>query len=489
MLATHTRDYGWLNPGQWRKISHPLSKPSRIPKGGTPMQSERRHDTLTGASALLTDFYQLTMLDAYYQLDMCSNAVFEFFVRALPPGRNFLLAAGLEQVLEYLESLHFTADDIAWLRSLGRFSEKLLDHLQTFRFEGHVAAMSEGTVFFPGEPIVRVCAPLPQAQLVESRIINLLQFQTVVASKAVRSRLAAPYARLIDMGMRRAHGAEAAVFAARACYIAGFDSTATVAAARCFDIPIVGTMAHSFVQAHANEVDAFRHFARSQPGNVTLLLDTYDTLVAAEKVARLAPELRAQGIHVTAVRIDSGDLATQARQVRGILDRGGCRDVKILVSGGLDEYELQRLHAERAPIEAYGLGTRINVSEDAPVLDCAYKLQEYDHRPTAKRSPGKRHLPGARQVFRRYGADGVIEGDVIGRSVESLPGKALLQPVLQHGRRVRPAPKLQDIRHHVHREVSSLPIELQMLEPGKPIPVEVSPGLRALSTEVDAASR
>lgn len=450
------------------------------------MQIERQRSTATDVGALLTDFYQLTMLDAYYQLDMRGTAVFEFFVRSLPPGRNFLLAAGLEQVLDYLEFMRFTAADIAWLHSLGRFSERLLEQLHSFRFEGDVAAMPEGTVFFPGEPILRVTAPLPQAQLVESRLVNLLHFQTLVASKAVRSRLAAAHARLVDMGMRRSHGAEAALLAARACYIAGFDSTATVTAARCFDIPVVGTMAHSFIQAHATEVDAFRNSARSQPGNATLLLDTYDTLAAAEKVARLTHELRAEGIHVNAVRIDSGDLAAQAREVRGILDRGGCRDVKIIVSGGLDEYELHRLHAERAPIDAYGLGTRISAPEDAPVLDCAYKLQEYEQRPTAKRSPGKGHAPGARQVFRRYGENGVIAGDVVCRSMETMPDKALLQPVMERGRRLRPAPSLHSIRQHAHREVTSLPIELQSLEPATAIAVEVSAGLRALSEQVDA---
>ena len=451
------------------------------------MSSPARPAGAATASALLTDFYQLTMLDAYYQHDMHANASFEFFVRDLPPCRQFLLAAGLSQVLDYLESVRFTADEIAWLRSTGRFTERLLEQLHAFRFEGDVEAMPEGTVCFAGEPILRVTAPLPQAQLVESRIINLLQFQTVVATKAVRCRLAAPHMQLVDFGMRRAHGAEAALLAARACYLAGFDATATVEAGRCFGIPLVGTMAHSFIQAHESEIDAFRNFARSQPRNVTLLIDTYDTLRAAQRVTQLAPELRALGTQISAVRIDSGDLSALAHGVRDILDRGDCRSVKILVSGGLDEHDLQRFTAERSPIDACGLGTRIDVSEDAPVLDCAYKLQEYDRRPTAKRSPNKRHLPGRRQVFRRYDATGHIEADIIARSVETISGEPLLQSVMKDGRRLHESPSLDQIRQRCRHELATLPPAFKTLDRSQDAPVIVSESLRCLARQIEAA--
>jgi nicotinate phosphoribosyltransferase len=438
-------------------------------------------------TALLTDLYQLTMLDAYYQHGMEAPATFEFFVRRMSSQRNFLIAAGVDQVLDYLERLRFSAEDIEWLRSTGRFSDVLLEQLREFRFTGDVYAMREGTVFFPGEPLLRITAPLPQAQFVESRVINLLQLQSVIASKAVRCRLAAPHARIVDFGMRRAHGAEAALLAARACYIAGFDATATVEAGRRFGIPITGTMAHSFIQAHDQEINAFRNFARAQPSNVTLLIDTYDTLRGAQRVTELVRELAAEGISIHAVRIDSGDLESQARAVRVILDQGGCRDVKIFVSGGLDEYDIQKLTSADAPIDGFGVGTRIDVSEDAPVLDCAYKLQEFDGRPTCKRSPGKEHLPGVRQVFRNYDALGKIVGDVIGRSHEKLPGRPLLEPVMRNGKRLN-TPSLVDIRSYCRTELTTLPAPLLQLREADPVPVAISPALQALAKELHEAS-
>jgi nicotinate phosphoribosyltransferase len=334
---------------------------------------------------------------------------------------------------------------------------------------------------------LRITAPLPQAQFVESRVINLLQLQSVIASKAVRCRLAAPHARIVDFGMRRAHGAEAALLAARACYIAGFDATATVEAGRRFGIPITGTMAHSFIQAHDQEINAFRNFARAQPSNVTLLIDTYDTLRGAQRVTELVRELAAEGISIHAVRIDSGDLESQARAVRVILDQGGCRDVKIFVSGGLDEYDIQKLTSADAPIDGFGVGTRIDVSEDAPVLDCAYKLQEFDGRPTCKRSPGKEHLPGVRQVFRNYDALGKIVGDVIGRSHEKLPGRPLLEPVMRNGKRLN-TPSLVDIRSYCRTELTTLPAPLLQLREADPVPVAISPALQALAKELHEAS-
>ncbi|MEK7352624.1 MAG: nicotinate phosphoribosyltransferase, partial [Nitrospirota bacterium] len=333
------------------------------------------------SSVLLTDLYQLTMVQAYLDQGMEDEAVFELFVRKLPLHRNFLLAAGLAQVVEFLSGLHVTTEELEWLESTGRFNSPLLRYLEGLRFTGEVHAMSEGTIFFPHEPILRIVAPLPQAQLVETRVMNLLNFQTMIASKAARSVLIAGGKPLIDFGLRRAHGAEAGLLAARASYLAGFAGTATVLAGMVYDIPIYGTMAHSFVQAHTDETTAFEHFALAHPENAALLIDTYDTEAAAHKVVALAPSLKQQGIAVKAVRLDSGDLADHARKVRRILDEGGLPKTQILASGNLDEYQLQRLIAGGAPIDSFAVGTAMTTSADAPSLDCAYKLQEYAGRP------------------------------------------------------------------------------------------------------------
>jgi nicotinate phosphoribosyltransferase len=439
----------------------------------------------SGCSALVTDLYHFTMLDSYYRLGMQAPAVFEFFVRRMPDARNFLVAAGLEAVLDYLESLRFTADEIAWLASTGRFSSALLDRLSDFRYTGGVYAMPEGTVFFASQPVLRVIAPLPEAQFIESRVVNLLNYHTMVASKAARVRLVAPRAQLIDFGMRRAHGAEAACFAARASYIAGFDATATVEAARRYGIPVVGTMAHSFVQAHMLEIDAFRNFARCQPGNVTLLIDTYDIARAAHRVAEIDKSLREEGVRVKAVRIDSGDLAAESQRVRDILDAHGCEHINILVSGGLDEHVIAQLLEARAPIDGYCLGTRLAASEDAPTLDCVYKLHQYADRPVRKRSQWKESWPGPRQVYRQYDDDGRIETDVLGCADEPIEGRSLLREVMIHGRRMSRAPTLEEVRAYCRDELATLPPPLLNLHKVGPAPVKVSARQRALAASVD----
>jgi nicotinate phosphoribosyltransferase len=429
---------------------------------------------------LLTDLYQLTMVTAYHALGMEREAVFEFFVRRMPADRGFLLAAGLEQALDYLEDLHFTAPELEWLAGTGRFRPEALRRLAALRFTGDVDAMPEGSVYFAGEPILRVVAPLPEAQLVESRLVNLLNFQGTIASKAARCRLAAGTRRLSDFGLRRAHGAEAGLLAARACYLAGFDSTATVAAGRLFGIPLAGTMAHSFIQAHEDEVRAFRDFARVHPRGVTLLVDTYDTLRAAREVVGLCRE----GLPVEAVRLDSGDLGALACEVRAILDAGGCDRVRIVASGNLDEFEIERLLADGAPIDSFGVGTRLDVSADAPYLDCVYKLQEYDGRPRRKRSAGKATWPGRKQVFRRYGADDRIVADAIGLLDEPLPGRPMLEPVMRKGRRLSPCPLLRS-RETAAREIATLPGACRVLREPRPIEPAISAGLRAAAERVD----
>ena len=353
-------------------------------------------------SALLTDLYQLNMMQAYLDRGETKTAVFEFFVRKLPRDRGFLIAAGVEQVLEFLEGLRFTFEELDWLASSGRFGKNLLDYLAGLRFTGDIHAMSEGTVFFADEPILRVIAALPQAQLIETRVINLLQFQTMIAAKAARMVLAAPGKRLVDFGLRRAHGAEAGLMAARASYIAGFAGTATVLADQRFGIPIFGTMAHSYVQIHDDETQAFENFARARPKNLILLIDTYDTEAAARKVVALAPRLKAAGIAIAGVRLDSGDLIALSRSVRRSLDDGGLTDVTIFASGGIDETTLANIMRSGAPIDGFGIGSSLTTSADAPGLDCVYKLEEYAGLPRRKRSAGKATWPGRKQVWRRF---------------------------------------------------------------------------------------
>ncbi len=415
-------------------------------------------------SILLTDLYMLTMLEGFYKQGMDGVASYEFFVRHLPPNRGFLVAAGLEQVLQYLENARFHEDELDWLRRCGRFSGAFVDHLAHWRFAGDVDAMPEGTVFFPDEPILRVTAPISQAQFVESRLINILHLQTMLASKAMRCTLVANGKLLVDFGLRRAHGAEAGLMAARASYLAGFDGTATVLAGMLFDIPIYGTMAHAYVQAHNTESAAFESFARSQPGNVVLLIDTYDTEQGARTVVEVASRLRGIGIEIKAVRIDSGDLGAHAVKVRRILDDGGLQKTGIFCSGNLDEYRLRDLVQAGAPIDGFGVGTRLDTSEDAPNLECAYKLVEYEGHPRRKRSEGKVSWPGRKQVFRRYGDSRRMESDVLTIEGDAQAGEPLIQPVMRAGRRLLTAEPLVRLRERCARERTRLPEHLSLLE-------------------------
>jgi nicotinate phosphoribosyltransferase len=435
---------------------------------------------------LLTDLYQLAMIQAYVEHGETETAVFEFFVRKFPPRRGFLVAAGLEQVLDFLENLHFSVQDIDWLAQSGRFSKAMLDYLAAMRFTGDVHAMPEGTVFFADEPILRVSAPLPQAQLVETRVMNVLHYQSLIASKAARMMLAARGKLLVDFGLRRAHGAEAGVMAARASYIVGFAGTATVLAEKLYGIPTFGTMAHSFIEAHDDESAAFENFAHSRPQNLTLLIDTYDTEAAARKVVALAPRLKADGISVRSVRLDSGDLIALSRSVRRILDEGGLREVSIFASGGLHEDYIGEIVAAGAPIDGLGVGTSLTTSSDVPALDCAYKLQEYAGLARRKHSLGKATWPGRKQVWRRYGPDGRIAGDILSVEDDQHSGERLIQLVMQGGRRISPSPTLADIRAHAARELERLPKPLRKLEPGATCPVEVAEPLKRLANKVDS---
>jgi nicotinate phosphoribosyltransferase len=437
-------------------------------------------------SPLLTDLYQLNMLQAYLERGLTGIAVFEFFVRKLPPRRAFLIASGLEPTLQFLEGLRFSAEELDWLKQSGRFKPSLLDYAAALRFDGDVHAMPEGTIFFANEPILRITAPLPVAQLVETRLINLLHFETLIASKAARFVLAAPGRQLIDFGLRRAHGAEAGLLAARASYLAGFSGTATTLAGMQFGIPIHGTMAHSFVQAHDSEEDAFINFGRSRPENLVLLIDTYDTEAGAQKVVAIAPRLAREGIVIRGVRLDSGDLAVLSKKVRHVLDAGGLRDVKVFASGGLDEDKIQQLIDGGAPIEGFGVGTNLTTSADAPALDCAYKLQEYAGVARRKRSTGKATWPGRKQVWRRFDEDGRFAGDILGLEDDrELAGTPIIVQVMRGGGRESPAEGFQEIRARVADGLSRLPGPLRRLDTDAGYDVTVAPSLQRLAAEVD----
>lgn len=441
----------------------------------------------SGDSALLTDLYQLTMLQAYFDQRMFDTAVFELFVRRLPTSRNFLVAAGLEQALDFLERLHFTDAELEFLARRDQFSSGFIDYLAQLRFTGDVHALPEGTLFFANEPLLRITAPLPEAQLVETRLLNLLHLQTLIASKAARMVLAGPDKLLVDFGLRRSHGAEAGLMTARASYLAGFSGTATVLAGQRFGIPLYGTMAHSFVQAHDSELVAFDHFAHSQPRHLVLLIDTYDTEAAAKKVVTLVPRLRADGIELVSVRIDSGDLALHARAVRKILDEQGLRQVRIFASSDIDEQRMAELLAGSSPIDGFGIGTRLSTCADAPYLDCAYKLQEYAGRARRKRSEGKSTWPGRKQVYRHVDAQGQLKGDTLTVESDRQDGQPLLELVMRGGHRLAPSPPLQRVRDHVRVQLAQLPAELRALSPAAtPYPVEIAPALRTLAEQVDA---
>jgi nicotinate phosphoribosyltransferase len=426
--------------------------------------------------ALLTDLYELTMARAYWREGLEGEAVFSLFVRRLPPSRNYLLACGLEEALRYLETLSFGPEAIATLRGLPEISNGFLDWLARLRFTGDVWAVPEGTPVFADEPILEVVAPIAQGQLVETYLTNQVHLQTLLASKASRVVHAAAGRAVVDFGLRRMQGADAGVKSARAFAIAGVGATSNVLAGRLFGIPVTGTMAHSYVQAHATEDAAFQKFARLYPGT-TLLVDTYDTLAGVKKVARLArehPEFEIRGI-----RLDSGDLASLAFEARRILDDAGLEGVQIFASGGLDEHAVARLVSAGAPISGFGVGTAMGVSQDEPSLDVAYKLTAYAGRGRVKLSPGKKLMPGRKQIF-RVEEGGRAVRDVIARANESCGGRRLLVKVLEKGRRMPGADSdWREARQRAAREVALLPDRVQAIEPADPpYPIEWSRELR-----------
>lgn len=433
-------------------------------------------------SALVTDLYELTMAAAYLAEGIEHEATFELFVRSLPERRRFLVAAGLDDALNGLEAWCFGDDDIAYLAELGLFTTGFLDRLADMRFTGEVWAVPEGEAVFAGEPLVRVTAPLVEAQLVETWLLNRISSQTMLASKAARVALACGDRTFVDFSARRDHGVDAAMAAARAAWICGAGGTSLVAAGRRFGIPLSGTMAHSFVMSYDDERDAFRAYARTFPDGVVLLIDTYDTVEGARRAAEVGHELASEGIAISAVRLDSGDLGALAREVRAVLDDAGLEQVRILASGDLDEHRVARLIADGAPIDAFGVGTQMGTSADAPALGAVYKLVEDAAGPKMKLASGKVTLPGRKQVWR------LDDRDVLSLHDEDVPGgRPLLRQVMAGGRRTA-VETLATIRSRATATLAALPDRLRSLEPADGVlwPVDVSSGLEQLAARTRA---
>jgi nicotinate phosphoribosyltransferase len=433
-------------------------------------------------SAFSTDLYQLTMMAGYFERKMLSvRATFELFVRRLPANRSFLVCAGLEQVLDYLEGLSFTDEEIAWLRaqpSFSRVSSSFFDYLRTFRFSGDVWAMREGTPFFPMEPILRVTAPIAEAQLIETAALAIINFQTTIASKAARIVQAAAGRPVMEFGARRAHGLEAASFAARAAYLGGGNSTSYVQAGRAFGIPVTGTMAHSWILAASSEIAAFTSYADLFGANTVLLIDTFDIDAATRMIIDA-------GLRPHALRIDSGDLLAESRRVRAVLDQAGLTSTQIVVSGDLDEWKIASLVDNLAPIDTFAVGTALSTSDDAPALGGVYKIVQLEEhgavRSVMKRSEGKGTWPGAKQVW-RFGKP-TPSGDTIALADEAVPVEVipLLEPVMRGGERVSLGPPLDAIRTECLRQIKALPDDIRTLKGKGTYPVEPSRALAALA--------
>jgi nicotinate phosphoribosyltransferase len=430
--------------------------------------------------ALLTDLYELNMAASYLKRGMTAPATFSLFVRRIPPRWGFVVACGLDRCLDYLESFRFEDQDLAYLREDLGFPEESVEAFRRLRFTGQVRAIPEGRMAFADEPLLEVTAPLPEAQLVETYLLNQITYQTAVASKAARCRLAAPDATLIDFAMRRVHGGEASLGVARATAVVGFAATSNVEAARRLGLRATGTMAHSYVEAFDTESEAFRAFAEDFPGRVILLVDTYDTLRGVEKAIEVARDLRERGGRLMGIRLDSGDLAALAKEARRALDAAGLTEVQILASGGLDEDAIATLTEAGAPIDGYGVGTKIGVAEDAPALDTVYKLVEYGGNPVCKLSRAKATLPNPKQVWRLAG----MRGDIIGLAEEGGPkdGEPLLVPVLRDGGRVGDS-SIEEARDRFGADLAALPSGLRSLDPD-PYPVDRSRALSQLANQV-----
>ncbi len=439
---------------------------------------------------LLTDLYELTMAASYLENEMTEPATFSLFIRKYPPQRTYFVAAGLEDLLGYAVNFGFSENDLAYLDSVGMFSDDFLHYLKNMRFTGTIRAMEEGTIFFKDEPIVEVTAPVIEAQILETFAINAINLQSMIATKAARCTHAAAGRRLVDFSLRRTHGIDAGLKVARSSYIAGFGATSNVLAGKHYGIPVAGTMAHSYISSFDDEIEAFRAFARSFTKKTVLLIDTYDTLEGARKAAIVGQEMAKEGSKLLGVRLDSGDMAQLSQQTRKILDEAGLENVEIFASSSFDEYKIARTIKEGAKIDAFGVGTKMGVSSDAPYFDIVYKLVQYGGRPIIKLSPGKVNLVGKKQVFRRADSKGRIVEDIIGTADEAIEGASpLLETVVQDGTLVLAHPTLEKIRARFRKNFQNLDEKYKTLDGSLSCPVKLSARLEDVQRGAEASQR
>lgn len=437
------------------------------------------------AGPLFTDLYELTMAASYFAHQVFDTATFSLFIRDVYATRNYFVAAGLEQVLDELAAFQFSDQDISYLQSTRRFSKHFLDYLRQLRFTGEVNAMPEGTVFFANEPVMEVTAPIVEAQLIETFVLNTIGFQTMIASKAARCFHAAAGRPLIDFSLRRTQGQDAGIKVARSTFIAGFAATSNVLAGKIYGIPISGTMAHSYVSAFDSERDAFFAYADTFPDHSIFLIDTYDSVEGARHAAAVAKEMQKKGHTLIGVRLDSGDMASLSREVRKIFDAAGLYDVKIYASSGFDEFKIAKVVSEGAAIDAFGVGTKVGVSADAPFVDVVYKMVRFKGRDVKKLSPGKVTLAGEKQVFRKSGQNGCYLEDIIGQRDEIISeGKPLLEKVMENGKLLRPHPRLQMLQEKFKENFAALDERYKSIQEHKDYPVKLSSRLQNLQKRI-----
>jgi len=436
--------------------------------------------------ALLTDLYELTMAACYYEYSMFESATFSLFIREYPPARRYFVSAGLADVLDYLENFKFSTDDLEYLKETNLFKQEFLTYLQTLNFTGDVYALPESRLFFANEPLLEITAPLIEAQIIETFLINALNLQTMIATKASRCVHAAWPRKLVDFSLRRTQGTDAGLKVARASFIGGFEGTSNVLAGKIYGIPIFGTMAHSFISCFEREIEAFRAFAQAFPENTILLVDTYDTLWGTVKAVEVANEMKQKGEEFKGVRLDSGDIALLSQKVRKILKESGFQEAMIFASGSFDEYKIQNVLHQGGDIDSFGVGTKMGVSADAPYFDMAYKLVKYADRPVMKLSPGKKTLVGDKQIFRFKGDDGKLERDVIGlRDDEMERGEPLLVKVMENGKTTIEIPPLPEIQKTFLAEFAQLDERYKTLgNKASKYPVHLSPRLKTLQAKV-----
>jgi nicotinate phosphoribosyltransferase len=433
---------------------------------------------------LLTDLYQLTMAQAYFREQRMGVATFSLFVRSYPPNRGYFVSAGLEDVLDFLEAFSFESIALDYLAEQKLFSDDFLHYLGDLKFTGAIWAIPEGRIFFTDEPVLEITAPIIEAQILETFVINQIHLQSLIATKAARCIHAGGGRPLVDFALRRTHGTDAGMKVARTSYLAGFAGTSNLLAGCRYQIPVFGTMAHSFVSCFEREIDAFRAYVASFPNHATLLIDTYDTIEGARNAVEVAREMASRGQKLLGVRIDSGDLAAQARAVRKVFDDANLPELKIVGSSGLDEFELAELTRSNTPFDSYGIGTKMGMSADAPWADMSYKLVEYERRPLLKLSPGKTSWPGKKQVFRLRDSEGKLVRDVIGLREENLAGEKLLKEVFREGKMLYRYPSLMESRNLFAEEFAALPEGFKRIRDPSPYPVAFSAGLEKLRQQV-----